>query len=221
MKPFGIVESESTSVTSSTSAQVTAEKTKAAVTAFNDISEVSVQNRSTTTAEKHTLNTSTVVSDKKTEIIQQQTTGVSENIKVSVTTVQINDVNEQEASAIETEPVIESDSEITGGYANTGNNRPNVIIMGSLIVFPNYKIPTLIHDVGLTLLDAIDCSVLKNTLIHEKIYLNGSCEWMIKNIAQRWYDKDASSAFVRNNALFKDISHIVKSRNIEGWYTMF
>lgn len=138
MKPFGIVESESTSVTSSTSAQVTAETTKAAVTAINDISEVSVQNRSTTTAEKHTLNTSTVVSDKETEIIQQQTTGVSENIKVSVKTVQINDVNEQETSAIETEPVIESDSEITWDYANTGNNRPNVIIMGSPIVFPNY-----------------------------------------------------------------------------------
>ena len=101
-------------------------------------------------------------------------------------------------------------------YANTGNNRPNVIIMGSPIVFPNYKIPDLIHDVGLTLLDTIDCSVLKNTLIHEKIYLNGSCEWMIKNIAWRWYVKDASSAFVRNDSLFDHVSHLVLTRNIEG-----
>ena len=101
-------------------------------------------------------------------------------------------------------------------YANTGNNRPNVIIMGSPIVFPNYKIPHLIHDVGLTLLDTIDCSVLKNTLIHEKIYLNGSCEWMIKNIARRWYVKDASSAFVRNDSLFDHVSHLVLTRNIEG-----
>ena len=105
---------------------------------------------------------------------------------------------------------------MTKRYANAGKNRPNVIIMGSPIVFPNYKIPTLVHDVGLTLIDAIDCSVLKNTLIHEKIYLNGSCEWMIKNIAQRWYAKDASSAFVRNNALFDHVSHLVKTRNIEG-----
>ncbi len=107
-------------------------------------------------------------------------------------------------------------SYMTKRFVNLRNNKPNVIIMGSPIVFPNYKIPILIHGVGLNLLDTIDCSALKNTLIHEKIYLNGSCEWMIKNIALRWYIKDASSAFVRNNSLFDHVSHIVQTRNIEG-----
>lgn len=105
---------------------------------------------------------------------------------------------------------------MTKRFVNAGNNRSNVIIMGSPIVFPNYKIPSLLHDVGLNLLDTIDCSVLKNTLIHDKIYLNGSCEWMIKNIALRWYIKDASTAFVRNYSLYEHVSHLAQTRNIEG-----
>ena len=101
-------------------------------------------------------------------------------------------------------------------YVNVRNNRPNVIIMGSPIAFPNYKIPFLVQDVGLTLTDTIDCSVLKQELLHENIVLNGNCENMIKSIASAWYDKDASSSFIRNNALFDYISRIVQKRDIEG-----
>lgn len=106
--------------------------------------------------------------------------------------------------------------EMSRRYVHAGHNRPNVIIMGSPVIFPNYKIPFLIHDVGLTLLDTIDCSVLKQELIHEKNCLNGSCERMIRNIASAWYNKDASSAFVRNEALFGHISRLVQKRDIEG-----
>ena len=107
-------------------------------------------------------------------------------------------------------------AEMTRRYARIRYNRPNIIIMGSPVVFPNYKIPFLIHDVGLTLLDTIDCSVLKQELIHEKYSLTGSCERMIRNIASAWYGRDASSAFVRNNALFEHISRLVQKRDIEG-----
>ncbi|WP_295080951.1 2-hydroxyacyl-CoA dehydratase family protein [Ruminococcus sp.] len=88
--------------------------------------------------------------------------------------------------------------------------------MGSPVVFPNYKIPFLVNDVGLTLLDSIDCSVLKHDLLHERNSFKGSCETMIRNIASAWYDRDASSVFVRNNALFGYISNLVQKRDIEG-----
>ncbi len=107
-------------------------------------------------------------------------------------------------------------AEMTKRFANVGRNKPNVIVMGSPIAFPNYKIPFLINDVGLTLLDILDSSVLKHDLKHEKIFLNGSCERIIRNISLKWYAKDASSAFVRKNALFDHISHIVQKRDIEG-----
>lgn len=112
--------------------------------------------------------------------------------------------------------LIEDTDQLAGRYAHVGHDRPNVIVMGSPIVFPNYKIPFLINDVGLTLLDTIDCSALKQELIHEKSCLSGSCEHMIRNIASAWYDADASSAFVRNDALFDHISELVRKRDIEG-----
>ncbi|MBR5683427.1 MAG: 2-hydroxyacyl-CoA dehydratase [Ruminococcus sp.] len=107
-------------------------------------------------------------------------------------------------------------TDMASRYVNAGNNRPNVVIMGSPIAFPNYKIPFLVHDVGLTLLDTIDCSALKHEVLHERNSLSGSCESMIRNIASLWYDRDASSAFVRNNALFEYISRLVRNRDIEG-----
>ena len=107
-------------------------------------------------------------------------------------------------------------TDMASRYVNIGKNSPGIIIMGSPVVFPNYKIPFLVNDVGLALLDAIDCSVLKHELLHDRSRLNGSCEAMIRNIASAWYEKDASSAFVRNNALFDYISYLVRKRDIEG-----
>ena len=107
-------------------------------------------------------------------------------------------------------------TDMAGRYVHIGKNRPKIIIMGSPVVFPNYKIPFLVNDVGLTLLDTIDCSVLKHDLLHERRCFKGSCENMIRNIASAWYERDASSAFVRNNALFGYISGLVQKRDIEG-----
>ncbi|MBP5378021.1 MAG: 2-hydroxyacyl-CoA dehydratase [Ruminococcus sp.] len=107
-------------------------------------------------------------------------------------------------------------TDMSSRYYHFEKNRPSVIIMGSPIAFPNYKIPFLVQDVGLTLLDTIDCSVLKHELLHERSFLQGSCERMIRNIASVWYYRDASSAFVRNNALFDYISGLIQKRDIEG-----
>lgn len=115
-KPFGIVESESTSVISSTNAQVTAEATQTAATTVNDNSVVSVKSTGTTTAEKQALTTSTVVSDIKNAITKQQTSAASTNITVSVTTAQAADTQAQEPSATETEQIVETVSELTWGY---------------------------------------------------------------------------------------------------------
>lgn len=101
-------------------------------------------------------------------------------------------------------------------YAHIGQNRPNVIIMGSPIAFPNYKIPFLVNDVGLALLDTIDSSILKLDIIHDGECLSGNCEHIIRNIASAWYERDASSAFISNNSLFTYISRLVKKRYIEG-----
>ena len=115
-KSFSIVVTESTSVISSTSVQVTAETTKTAVTTINDNSKVSVQNTSTTTAEKKALNTTAAVTDKKTENMNDQTTADPADKKISVTTAQVTDAKAQKPTVTDTEPLNETVSEITWGY---------------------------------------------------------------------------------------------------------
>ncbi len=107
-------------------------------------------------------------------------------------------------------------AELAKRFACVGQNRPRVMVMGSPIVFPNYKIPFLIGDVGLSLTDTVDSTFLKQYLIYEKGDLHGSCSSIIKNIATAWYSRDASSAFVRNDALFRYISWRVQRGDIEG-----
>lgn len=101
-------------------------------------------------------------------------------------------------------------------FAYVGQSRPKVMVMGSPIVFPNYKIPFLINDVGLNMPDTVDSTFLKQYLIYEKSDLRGSCSRVIKNIASAWYSRDASSAFIRNDALYRYITWYIQKRDIEG-----
>ena len=95
-------------------------------------------------------------------------------------------------------------------------NRPCVAVMGSPIVFPNYKIPFLIDEAGMDLTDTVDSSALKQHLRHSSNALRGTRDRIIRNIASEWYSADGSSAFVSSDALYRYVSWLVQSKNIEG-----
>ena len=42
-------------------------------------------------------------------------------------------------------------------------DRPGVLLMGSPVLFPNYKIPFLIREIGLDIVDTADAAALKLT----------------------------------------------------------
>ncbi len=91
-----------------------------------------------------------------------------------------------------------------------------VLLLGSPVIFPNYKIPFLINNIQLTIMDAVDSSSLKNHIVYERKSMYGSCNRAIRNIASQWYKYDASSAFVKNDLLYKYVSWLIKRGNIEG-----
>ena len=99
---------------------------------------------------------------------------------------------------------------------STEQDHPGVIILGSPVIFPNYKIPFLIKDIGLNALDTVDSSTLKNHIVYKRRSMRGNCEKVINNIAAVWYDYDASSAFIKNDLLFSYVSWLVKKGDIEG-----
>ena len=116
-KPFSISETESTSVSSASNIQVTAETTKPAITTIKDNSEISVQSTVTTTVEKKALNTTAVATDKKTENIHQQATDISETVSAKVTTAKVTTAKFTTAQALEltvtnTEPINEYVTEV-------------------------------------------------------------------------------------------------------------
>ncbi len=95
-------------------------------------------------------------------------------------------------------------------------SRPGVLVTGSPIVFPNYKIPFLINSVGLDLTDTVDSTALKRYLCHSGKTLRGSRDRIIRNIASAWYLSDSSSAFVSSDTLYGYISWLTQSKCIEG-----
>ena len=107
-------------------------------------------------------------------------------------------------------------AKLTKRFAHTGQSRPNVAVMGSPIIFPNYKIPFLINDVGLNMTDVIDSAKLKQYLIHSKQILRGSRDKVIRNIASACYNMDASSAYVKNDEIYRYVSWLVRKSDIEG-----
>ena len=107
-------------------------------------------------------------------------------------------------------------AELAKRYAYVGQSRPKVMVMGSPIVFPNYKIPFLIDDAGLELIEAADSSSLKRYLVHGRKDLRGGRDRIIRGIAARAYECDASSAFVSNDALYRYMCWRVQRGDIEG-----
>lgn len=99
---------------------------------------------------------------------------------------------------------------------NKEYNRPAVMLAGSPVIFPNYKIPFLIRDTGLAVYDTADCNSLKTSVIYNKKMLHGSRDKLIENIALEWYKYDSSSAYTKNDAFYEYISHTVQKGGIEG-----
>lgn len=96
------------------------------------------------------------------------------------------------------------------------NDRPGVLLMGSPVVFPNYKIPFLIADTGLEILDTADPSAVKNSLIYDAGVLHGSKSRLVKTISSVSYMNDASPAFVTNLSMQRYVSGLLQKGDIEG-----
>jgi len=95
-------------------------------------------------------------------------------------------------------------------------DRPGVLLMGSPVYFPNYKIPFLLQEIGLTVLDTADVCALKIGGTDRKRVLRGGRDKIIRAIAAERYEHDASSAFVHNDALYRYVCELVRQGDIEG-----
>jgi benzoyl-CoA reductase/2-hydroxyglutaryl-CoA dehydratase subunit BcrC/BadD/HgdB len=96
------------------------------------------------------------------------------------------------------------------------DDHPGVLLMGSPVLFPNYKIPLLIHEIGLDIRAVADETALKLEETDTKRIFGGGRDKVIRAIARQRYQHDASSAFVHNDALYHHVQSLLKRGDIEG-----
>lgn len=99
---------------------------------------------------------------------------------------------------------------------------PRVLVIGSPILFPQYKVPGLIHDAGLRLLAAVDpASTSRYTSLTEQ-ERHGTAGRLMRNIARKHYALDSSSAHVVNRAMEQYVEYLLSSMEVEGvvWHIL-
>ncbi len=96
------------------------------------------------------------------------------------------------------------------------SGHPAVMLSGSPVLFPNYKIPFLVSGSGLEIKEAVDYISMKSFVTYSRRALRGSRDRLIRNIASEWLRYDSSPAFVKNEAMFDYISWFVKNERVEG-----
>lgn len=96
-------------------------------------------------------------------------------------------------------------------------NQPKVLIVGSPMYFPNFKIPELLMDAGVEICGNID----SRSGHYEGIYEHQP-EKGIAAIAHYYFEHDSSSAFVWNHALMAAIQHYVEETHPDGiiWHVL-
>ena len=87
----------------------------------------------------------------------------------------------------------------------------SVLLIGSPIYFPNYKIPFLLQDAGLYISTHMDYTT-------QKIYsLSAEAEpFTIPALAERFYQADCSGAYAQNSTLQKSVAAILSHGGIDG-----
>lgn len=87
----------------------------------------------------------------------------------------------------------------------------SILLMGSPVYFPNYKIPFLIHEVKLDIAVHLDYTV-------ERFLRPYHAEKAptIEMLMQSFYKKDCSSAYAENKSLFEAVSRTVAEMQIDG-----
>lgn len=89
----------------------------------------------------------------------------------------------------------------------------NVLLMGSPIYFPNYKIPFLLQDVGLRVLAHLDYTMQR---AKTALSIEETAGITLSSLAKQFYEADCSGSYAQNGTLQAAASELLDSCNIDG-----
>lgn len=100
------------------------------------------------------------------------------------------------------------------GNRQTGD-RPRILLTGSPVCFPNYKIPFLIEDAGLSIRSFMDLSTIRQEELMSAKSLRTTAQ-AVHALAASSLAHDASAAYTCNDALRAAIYREIRSGQIDG-----
>ncbi|MDO4797130.1 MAG: 2-hydroxyacyl-CoA dehydratase family protein [Coriobacteriales bacterium] len=110
-------------------------------------------------------------------------------------------------------------TQITARHRTLGrptSNAPRTLVVGSPILFPQYKVAGLLEDAGLYLLATADASSTSRYSSLSARELHGGVQHLIGAIARRHYAVDSSGAHVVNQALEQYVEFLFGSMRVDG-----
>ena len=95
-------------------------------------------------------------------------------------------------------------------HKRQNSEKCKVLLLGSPVYFPNYKVPFLIEEAGLELFFQADYTTLS-------MQDDSGLEQMQKErAADVFYRNDTSPAYVKNNAMYERIEKLLTEKEIDG-----
>lgn len=93
---------------------------------------------------------------------------------------------------------------------------PNVLIMGSPIYFPNFKIPFLLEDINLDMGYSINLITQRMVIEYDEKIVSLSKDKLFEYIVNVNYEKDCSQAYTNNKTLFDFVTEINEKQEFDG-----
>ena len=110
-------------------------------------------------------------------------------------------------------------AEVQARYRTMGrptSSAPRVLVMGSPILFPQYKVPALIHDAGLVLQQTADAASTSRFASLSPEERRGGTRRLMRAIAHKHYALDSSSAHVVNRTMEQYVEHLLATTEVDG-----
>lgn len=100
------------------------------------------------------------------------------------------------------------DSGMHQGCTPVPEERPGILLMGSPVLFPNYKVPFLIRDIGLRIVSSVDVTSLRPDPYTE--------EKSLRELTDSFYLESGSAAYLCDTALRVKVLSLMQAGGIEG-----
>ncbi len=96
------------------------------------------------------------------------------------------------------------------------SSAPRILVVGSPMLFPQYKVPALVGDVGLRLLAAVDSTSTTRFACLTAKERYGGTQSLMRTIARRHYELDSSGAHVINQSMEQYVEYLLRLMKVDG-----